>query len=217
MVTQLRDRGYTNIMILDQASNYKPQLVLLDEMEEYATVVRLGHNYGPHWFFTSGLALKFPQWFVYTDPDIYFTDAIGSLFLDDMVTISTDLGAAKLGLALDIGKPEAMLAVSMAVGGREYSISEWEKQFWMKRMVSKTHVIYEAPVDTTFALYNRAVFDIYMQRFQDSRVFDCMSTPKSYRLAGDFTAIHMPWMKDDPIPREELEFYCSNMKKIHDY
>ena len=49
------------------------------------------------------------------------------------------------------------------------------------------------------------------------KMFDSMDTPSSFRLAGKYTSVHTPWMLDDPIPNEELQYYIAQKTNIHDY
>jgi glycosyltransferase involved in cell wall biosynthesis len=218
MVVQLVDRGYENLLILDQASTYPPLLEMLETLERRFTVLRMARNNGPHWLFTSGFCAKLPVHFVYTDADLQFSDALGPLFIDEMLEVCMELSACKLGMALDVSRPDAMRNFNINISGKSYTLVEWEKQFWTRRMTMKGgHEVYRAPVDTTFAIYNRTVFDAYLRRFYETKVFDCMSVPNSFRIAGDFTCVHLPWMKDTLTSREEEEYYAASRLNIHKY
>ena len=177
MVCQLEERGYQNLIIIDQHSSFKPMVELLASLSKRYAVLKLSENLGPHWIFTSGFALSFPEWFVYTDADIEFGSRLEPLFIDEMQDAARDLNALKVGMALDIANPAEMINVEISIGGNKYTIPEWESQFWKHRIVHTKHEIYSAPVDTTFAVYNRRNFEGFMKRFQHTKVFDCMSTP----------------------------------------
>jgi hypothetical protein len=110
-----------------------------------------------------------------------------------------------------------MKRATINIGGADYTFASWESQFWRDPVALGDLQLYRAPVDTTFALYNRKHFDPLARAFARQKLFDCMDTPGSYRLAGPYTATHVPWMKDDPIPWEELDFYCTHRADFHGY
>jgi glycosyltransferase involved in cell wall biosynthesis len=217
MLEQLSRVEHGEIVVLDQASTYPPMLEYLQELESELTVVRLRTNNGPHWLFTSGLALTLPKFFIYTDADIRFPADMPAGFIGEMIRAVEFLQATKLGLALDISQPEAMKRANINIGGEDYTFATWESQFWRHPLSVGDLQLYEAPVDTTFALYNRREFDPWARAFAKKKIFDCMDTPRSYRLAGRYTSTHLPWMLDDPIPQEELDYYCAHRANFHTY
>ena len=218
MLGQLRRLGIHKIYVLDQASTYPPLVEYLKEIERTVTVIRLGGNNGPHWLFTSGFSSILPRHFIYTDPDILFPEDMPRSLVGDLMRISRATNAAKVGLALDISKPDAIKNARLPLNGREYTIPEWEQQFLEKPIRFSGFEVYKAPVDTTFALYNRARFDREIRRFQAGDVYYCMEMPGSYRVGGRYTSVHVPWMLDDPISEEELAFYVAHRRReVHGY
>jgi hypothetical protein len=217
MMGQLQALGCRRIIVLDQASTYAPLLDYLGEIEDAATVIRLRENHGPHWLFTSGLSLSLPDFFIYTDPDIVFPPDMPATVIADLLRAAVALDATKVGLALDISRPEAMKRANITIGGAQYTFATWEQQFWAEPVAVEELELYRAPVDTTFALYNRRRFDPLAEVFREQKLFDCMDTPGSYRLAGRYTSVHAPWMLDDPMPQEEHDFYCAHRANFHDY
>jgi len=217
MVTQLQRLGCEDIVVLDQASTHPPLLEYLASIETSVAVVRLSENNGPHWLFTSGFVSALPQWFVYTDPDILFPKSMPRSFLSDMLKVCKRNNAAKVGLALDISQPEKIKRAELPLGGRIYSIPEWERQFWQTRVPMLGLEVYRAPVDTTFALYNRLRFDPEIKKIRTTGVYHSMDMANSYRLAGRYTSVHLPWMLDDPIPEPELQWYIATRRNVHEY
>lgn len=217
MVNQLQRLGRREIVILDQASSYPPLLDYLKEIERTTTVIRLRENNGPHWIFTSGFSSLLPQYFVYTDPDILFPADMPRSFISDMLRAARATAATKVGLALDISRPENIKNAALPLGGRIYTIPEWEQQFWRRPIRFRGLELYKAPVDTTFALYDRKRFDREIRKFRADDIYYCMDMPGSYRLAGRYTAVHLPWMLDDPIPEEELVYYIETRRNVHEY
>jgi alpha-acetolactate decarboxylase len=59
--------------------------------------------------------------------------------------------------------------------------------------------VYNAAIDTTFALYNKHYFD--------PSNFYC-----AVRVAGRFTYRHLPWYRDSLPPAEELTVYRQTQK-----
>lgn len=218
MLTQLDRLGVHKIYVLDQASSYPPLLDYLKEIERKVTVIRLRENNGPHWLFTSGFSSILPRYFIYTDPDIVFPEDMPRSLIADMMRVSRATNATKVGLALDVSEPEKIKLVGLPIGGRDYTIPEWEAQFWKGPIKLGAFEIYKAPVDTTFALYNRVRFDKEIRRFQAGDQYYCMDMPGSYRLGGRYTSIHLPWMTADPIPQEELDHFVQTRRRgVHEY
>ena len=217
MVEQLTALGRAHVMVIDQASTYPPLLAYLGEIERTVTVVRLRENHGPHWLFTSGFYDTLPPFFAYSDPDIAFPDHMPASFIADMMRAAEFLGATKIGLALDISRPAEMKHAGIVINGEQYTQESWEHQFWRHPLRLGELELYRAPVDTTVALYNRRAYDPHVRTYREQNIFDCMDTPDSYRLGGLYTATHTPWMTYDPIPQEELDYYCATRANVHDY
>ncbi|MBW3616973.1 MAG: glycosyltransferase [Proteobacteria bacterium] len=217
MLDQLSRLGCRNLVVVDQASTYPPLVRLLAEIEREVTVIRLRDNNGPHWLFTSGFSSMLPEYFIYTDPDIQFPADMPRSLIRDLMRVSRAASATKVGLALDISRPENIKRVGLPIGESVYTIPEWERQFWRRPIRFRGFEVYKAPVDTTFALYHRARFDEHVRNFRAENVYYCMDMPGSYRLAGRYTSIHLPWMLDDPIPEEELAHYVAHRRNVHEY
>lgn len=218
MVNQLSALGVDNLVIIDQASTSPELLSLLDELKHRYPVVKLADNNGPHWFFLSRFFELLPPRFVYTDADLLFSAQLKSGFIDTMDAVLDDLSAIKVGLALDISQPADMIRADFSIGGQLYTIQSWEAQFWKERVPSATGLeVYRAPVDTTFALYDRDRFKQQVDRMRPHGRFSCMDTPGSYRLAGEFVAVHLPWMRDNRIPSAEWAAYLAGRGDIHAY
>lgn len=218
MVNQLSALGIDNLVIIDQASTSPELLSLLDELKQRYAVVKLADNNGPHWFFLSRFFELLPRRFAYTDADLLFSTQLKSGFIDTMDAALEDLSATKVGLALDISRPADMIDANFSIGGQRYSIQSWEAQFWQERVPSANGLeVYRAPVDTTFALYDRDRIKQEVDRMRPHGRFFCMDTPGSYRLGGEFVATHLPWMRDNQLPAEEWAAYVAGRGAIHAY
>ena len=192
MVAQLQQRSLTNITVLDNASTYPPMLELLDELSGSVSVRRLAANVGPRGAFqVPELWDTMPPIFCLTDPDLRFNPAMPDLFVERLLEVSERYSCGKVGLALDISDPRALRDDDFKINDAWYKVWEWEAQFWKTEVEPQ---VFEAPVDTTFALYNKAHFDL-------------AEPLRALRVAGNFTCEHLPWRKDLVIPTDELDFY----------
>jgi glycosyltransferase involved in cell wall biosynthesis len=197
MLRQLRERKISNIILIDNNSSYPEMLGLLDSIRNDVRVIRLRRNHGPEYFFRNWLFyLRLPDIFCVTDPDLRFNPAMPPDFIDILKEATMKFNVGKAGLALDISDTGRLRPIRIAHGGKNYSISEWEAQFW-KNQISVTRdgdPIYKAQIDTTFAVYNKAIF-----KKKDNH--------QAVRFAGRFTAQHLPWHIEVGLPKREEEFY----------
>lgn len=170
LVEDLWILGYKNIHILDNGSDYPPLMDWYKEVEKDIDIVRLT-NLGPRALWDSGYISKFKSlpWIAYTDSDIELNPKINPSFIQKLIRVSQIYGVPKVGFALDISDlPDSYMGDK---------VREWESQFWKKELDTN---IYEADIDTTFSI------------IQPWRPFDY----KAIRVAGNFTAKHLPWHTD---------------------
>ena len=89
------------------------------------------------------------------------------------------------------------------IGEELFTIEEWGKQFWVKSIENNRNLpLHAAQIDTTFAIYD--------QNFYSPNDF-----LGAFRVAGEFTATHRPWMLDTLVPESELNFYKDS--QTHSY
>jgi len=188
-ISQLKK--YENpIIVFDNHSDYEP---LLDyykdikaELGSRIDIRLLSVNEG------CGVASVYkdslPSVYIMSDPDLQLNPRMPANFSDILLDLSRKYEAHKVGLALDISEPDKLLDCKQYEHG--HTIREWEDQFW-KKPITDAYELYDAPVDTTFCLVNRA-----------------FSEEKQIRIAGDFTAKHLPWYKGflkEHISKDELK------------
>jgi hypothetical protein len=125
-----------------------------------------------------------PDLFAVTDPDLQFNDHLPSDFLSVMAGVAIGLNAQRVGFALDISDAHLMFPDADYHRGR--SIVDHEKQFWSRPVNYKKLPLYLAPIDTTFHVFNKLG-----------------RAGVHLRIAGNFTARHLPWYLDDPIFGEQ--------------
>ena len=192
MVEQLSGCGLINLIIVDNASTFRPMLDYLGELSDTHRVRMMTDNAGPRrtWedreFFDS-----LPNVFCVTDPDLRLNPALPRNFTDRLFELTTKYGIGKVGFALDISDRTMLRDEEFTIGGNQYQIWEWESQFWQDEVEPN---VFRASIDTTFALYNKNHFDV--------------NAPISaLRVAGDYTCQHLPWLKAATLPNDETDFY----------
>jgi glycosyltransferase involved in cell wall biosynthesis len=209
MVLQLKAHKLGNIIVVDNASTAPDMLSYLDEIEHEVIVVKLDYNAGPRaLFLTQEYYACLPDVFCITDPDLEFSNALPSGFLLELINATEIFKIGKAGFALDISQPELMregvlTATFVDDVGVKYvgGVIEWESRFWQHQIATTAggDPIYLAPIDTTFAVYNKRYF-----------------SPETYlhavRFAGKYTARHLPWYKENGLSLTEEQYYRSTSK-----
>jgi glycosyltransferase involved in cell wall biosynthesis len=199
MLNQLSQMKWENVTILDGGSTYAPMINLLDKLSEKMQVISLPENPGPRYFSLDREFLStLPQFFCVSDPDIQFNKMLPANFISVMIELSERYQYGKVGFALDIGEKLSLKESAYILHGKTSTIREYEKQFWANRLVvlPDSSPVFIAPIDTTFALYNKKFFIP-----QDS--FD-----RALRVAGNYSSLHIPWLNNDMLPAEERKFYA---------
>ena len=203
MVSQLRLYDFRNIILWDNGSSYPPFLEYLRASSSAGLeVIRDRSNRGPRFAFEdAAIYATLPEIFCITDPDLMFGNATPIDFVEQLVKISNDFKIGKVGLAIDISEPDQMIEKKIINNGISYHVWEWEKQFWQERVgfTEGGDEIYQAAIDTTFAIYNKRYF------VRDNPLH-------ALRVAGRFTCKHLPWCKDNLMPPEEELCYSEGAR-----
>jgi len=193
-------KPYKNpIIVLDNMSDYPPLLQYYKDVEEdlgaRIDIRMLDKNYGHTVYQT--LADQLPNVFILSDPDIRFNTNMPYNFPESLLRISEKYQAYKVGTALDISDSDRFVSCDNYTLGK--NIIEWESQFWESPINDPDYELYLADVDTTTCLVNNKY------KKGDKRI----------RVAGIFTAKHLPWYKDyikHNIPIEEINHWKRNNK-----
>jgi hypothetical protein len=179
----LERAGHRNITFIDNASTYPPLVSFLDENNH--RTIRLRRNLGQTalWRVKELRGVIAKQWFVYTDPDVVPADTcprnVVALMYRQLQEFPIYLKAG-LGLRLH-DLPDCYHL--------KQSVIDWEQQLIGKEIA---HNVFEADVDTTFALY---------------RPGTPYTTGPSIRFQGMYSAHHLPWYSDSSQPDEEERYY----------
>jgi hypothetical protein len=194
LIARLEEWGYNNIIILDNNSTYPPLLEFYKNTKH--EVIRLSENKGYMALWNSEVFKRFKgSYYVYTDPDVLPLPSCGEQFLGDMLTcLNKYPEIEKLGLALCIHDLPDHYAFKQQV-------IDLEKVYWQKEVAEG---VYDAPVDTTFALY---------KPLAHGNADQC----KAHRLNGKYGAQHLPWYEDSSQPSEEERYYRAHVSKNSSY
>lgn len=184
MVDWLKRYGFNNIHIVDNQSFYKPLLNYLDKVD--CVVHHMDNNYGHTVIWSSG---KFDdiinnKCYIVSDCDIAPNSKLSKDFLYRLYEILYRFPyITKVGFALNIK--------DLPKNPKNKIVKQWEKQFW-KTEIEKN--LYLANIDTTFALYRPGQIKMNTETFYSA-----------IRVAGDMTAIHLPWFNEKET--KEFAFY----------
>lgn len=190
LVDWLERAGCTRIHLIDNDSTYPPLL------EYYAgtphTVVRLGRNLGHKAIWESGVVREFApgEFYVATDPDIV---PVAECPLDALGHFASLLqrypDRAKVGFGLKIDDLPRRYRFARQV-------QRWEAQFWT---VEVEPAVYDAPIDTTFALHRPGT------EFAGTQTLP--SSASSLRTGPPYVARHAAWYVDSRRPDDEERYY----------
>ncbi len=197
MIAQLMRIGFRSLTIIDNGSKFPPLVDYLDSIAQTHEVIRKPTNEGPRHIVRDPVFYEqLPQYFCLTDPDLEFNPELPADFLAHLIEIISRHHIGKAGFALDISAPERMRDERFQIAGESYRIWEWEAQFWKTPLPADEtpDLAYRALIDTTFALYNKAFLQI-------DHPYEAI------RVAGRYTARHLPWYRDEQLPPDEAAFY----------
>lgn len=192
LVNSLEKRGYNNIYILDNDSNFPP-LIEYYNTECSHKVIKLNQNVGHLALWKSNFFNEIKSnFYVYTDSDLEIVDSCPENFLEEMRSVLlSSPKVQKVGLSLKIDDlPDSYQLKN--------NVIEWESRFYDDVLTSGYYV---AHVDTTFAIY---------------RPYACGGS-HDYKMAlrtpFKFMAHHLPWYVDsENLTAEEL-YYIEHASK----
>ena len=195
MVKQLEN--YTkDIIIIDNGSTFKPLLKYYDEEYKY-TLLKMDSNHGHKVYEDKFVKYLVGDLFIITDPDLEFNKNLPKNYISELIKISNEYKAGRVGFALLIDAPDIRTELSYA----SLPIKEWEGRFWKNKINHPYLELYNAPIDTTFCLLNTIHNKFGL----------------TIRIAGNYTCKHLPWhhyfYKD--LLKEEYDYYLLNNKSTN--
>jgi hypothetical protein len=188
LVNRLMNDGYKNINIIDNASkNIELLDYLKDVRKQGVKVFYMEHNYGHRVFWESHLFddVIHNQYYVLTDPDVIPIDECPANYVEVFFDILQKYpDKIKVGFSLKIDDlPESYIY--------KYKIIRFESFYWEKILPYKFK-IYDAPIDTTFALYRPVDKEL------DINFYDGIRTGEKY------IARHLGWYENNAIEEHYL-------------
>lgn len=197
MIAKLGTFDNIKIIILDNGSTYKPLLDWYSTIETEIEVVRT-INLGHHAPWISGVVDKcrkdFGDFYIVTDPDIDISD-LPENTIDVLKDILIKKNILKVGLSLRIDDIPDHYKL-------KNSVLRWEGKYWNNPEYINGYPIYNAGVDTTFALYNH-------KNINQNFIFSAV------RIGGTLTAKHLTWYIDENNLTDNQKYYidiCSKSK-----
>ncbi len=174
----------------DNDSTYPPLHDYYAEIKDEVVVIPLGVNAGHKalWDLDILGRLGITTPYVFTDPDIVPIDECPRHVLEFFLEVLRAFpDRTKVGFGLVISDlPDHYQWKQQVI--------TWESQFWEKRL---TPTLYEASIDTTFALYRQG------SRFDLSGI----------RSGFPYMARHLPWYADTARPSAEQVYYVRRAKQ----
>lgn len=185
------------MVILDNNSTYPPLLEYYNRCK--FKVIRTGGNYGHLALWKSGVYNRYKwNYFVYTDSDVLPVSECPRDFIEYFKTfLDGQPQLDKIGFGIKIDDlPDTFLL--------KKKVYDYELRYWTKEVQPN---VYDAPVDTTFALY---------KPFSDLK-FGHAHTLAAMRIGFPYLIRHLPWYVDSQnLSDEEVYFLetCNNSSSI---
>ena len=178
MVRQIIKKNPTyeaNIVIMDNASTDSNTHAYLDTTP--CRVIRNSTNQGPwvNHYYNANVFKEVGPLHILTDADLEFNENMPSNFIEHMMNVMNHTNSWIVGFAIKRDDCD------LEYGGKP--VFEFEAPFWENPIDHPMYQLYNAGVDTTFALRDHSTS---RQNFP-------------VRIAGDFTMRHLPWYKEDGV------------------
>jgi len=190
LINSLTERGFSNIVIIDNQSAYPELLEYYHSIQNQSNITlhRLNENLGHmvFWLRKDILKLYSKGYFILTDPDIMIENEVPNDFIHIFIKLlNQHIEVRKVGFSLKIDD------IPDYYPNKEKVIN-WEKQFW-KKQIDGGH--YLAKIDTTFALYRPAF------------IYDSNGFESAIRTKLPYVAKHLGWYIDYSDLSKEQKFY----------
>jgi hypothetical protein len=201
MVEQLQKYPNLKIYVIDNKSTFPPLVKYLKSIEDKVNVLYQEQNYGHKVYERDDIIALGGDKYIVTDPDLILNEKMPLNFVEIMSNLSDKYRTNKIGLALDIKNNidlNKKFSIRDSPDRSEKTIAELENPFWIRRVNDPDYEMYHADIDTTFALINK-------------KYYNKGSRSNSIRIAGDFTCIHRPWLKnyENELTEGEKDFYLN--------
>lgn len=185
LVLKLEKIGLKKIVFIDNDSTYPPLLEYLDSSPYQVMYLKQNIGHTSPWETGITRTLIPHGYYIVTDPDVIPTDeCLANKPIEHLISVHKKYPSyQKVGLGLKIDDLPEHYPLKKEV-------ISWESQFWKTEIKSG---IFEAGVDTTFALYKPGTF-LY-------------TLHPSLRTGEPYVARHMPWYNDPSKQTDEDKYY----------
>lgn len=190
-IKKINPKYYENIIVINNTSCCLDTKIYLQTLDVPVMTIE---NNGP-WIDEHRnryLYDNMPDKYIISDPDLELNGDLPTNFIEVLSELSDIYNTSKIGFALDISDYDKMYQSSIYYTNE--TIYDCEKKFWEKKIIDDKYELFDADLDTTFVLINKKN----------------ISTGKSIRVGGDFTAKHIPWYVNNKI-YNFYENYKANM------
>lgn len=193
LIQWLERAGMKSIYIIDNQSTYSP---LLDFYRRTNHIVfKLDKNVGHMALWQTHVFMLFRNRpYIYTDPDIVPVEecpADAVAYFWKLLQQYPEFGRAGFGLKIDDLPDHYPL---------KQKVIDWENRYW-KDDIQVQQGVYDAPIDTTFALYR-------------ANAWGDAGYMKSLRTSGKYIARHLPWYIDPQKLNNEEMYYIEHSSRV---
>ena len=197
LIEFLENCGFTNIVMLDNNSTYPPLLKFYNQTKH--KIIRMGFNFGHLALWKSNLYKNYKwNYFVYTDSDVVPIDECPKNFIDYFrKVLDQHYQLDKIGFGIKIDD----LPNSFSLKER---VVAYERRYWEKEFAP---TLYQASIDTTFALYKP------LSNLKNDQIYTLFAV----RTGFPYLLRHLPWYADSKNLTEEEQYYiqtCNNSSSL---
>ena len=196
-VTVLRNKGYNNIVIIDNQSTYQPLLDWYTESGVDVFYNNITEN-SCHAFrdLVRSQHPKFLEiisnWYVFNDSDIIPLDSVPDDFINDLINYAIRYNKTKVGMSIKIDDLDL-----------SYPLNEWvhgyESLYWTNAIIDGAVELYPHPIDTTFAVHSPGTLPTW--------------SDNTLRVGVPYIVKHAPfYYNPDSLPDDE-RYYLEHMNK----
>jgi len=193
---------YKNIIILNNVSTCKDTIKYLKNLVDVHVIDHI-QNCGPWIWLDNNRRIYdvLPNKFILTEPYLQFNKNIPSNFIEILANLSDKYKTSKIGFALDISDHEKFYITKDFNGIPSNTLYIEEKKHWDSKINDDNeYELYNAAIDTTFSLINKENV--------------ANGSTSNIRVAGNFTAKHIPWYIDNEIYNVYNNYYYTINTKI---
>ena len=196
-------------IIIDNNSSDSGTIETLKRLvnDEIAYVAYSDKNFGHFVGLLDPIYQQLPNYFAYTDPDLDLNKNLPKTFVQDLIQLTQEYRVYKAGFSLDLLENEDVINATQNVSQtkpfnyqKAFGVREYEDRFWRLPIKHNKLEVYYAPIDSTFAIYNKSN---YRGDFYDA-----------LRVSGNYSAIHLPWFPDlDIMDEDQKQAYLNSDRK----